>query len=154
MNFKIILNCPTYRIYDNGAVFSIKNGIFLKQTTNGNGYWKVGMYSQHKFYQAYIHRLVAEAFIPNPNNYKYVDHIDRDKMNNTVENLRWVTAKENTDNLAGKKRYSVSKKGKPHYDTLIIEKIKQDYINGMEVMQISRRYNIPRQSISRFIKGL
>jgi hypothetical protein len=46
-----------------------------------------------------VHRLVAETFIPNPNNYREVDHIDRDKTNNHVDNLRWVTRWENMANL-------------------------------------------------------
>jgi hypothetical protein len=45
-----------------------------------------------------LHRLVAIAFIPNPENKEYVDHIDRDTKNNKVSNLRWATAKENANN--------------------------------------------------------
>lgn len=44
-----------------------------------------------------IHRLVAQAFIPNPNGYDTVNHIDENKMNNSLENLEWVTAKENAN---------------------------------------------------------
>ena len=45
-----------------------------------------------------IHRLVAEAFLPNPDGKPFVDHIDRDKLNNNVSNLRWVTKSENLMN--------------------------------------------------------
>lgn len=46
-----------------------------------------------------LHRLVAQAFLPNPNNYREVDHIDRDKTNNHVDNLRWCTREENMANV-------------------------------------------------------
>lgn len=46
----------------------------------------------------YIHQLVAEAFIPNPDNLNEVDHIDRNGLNNNVNNLRWVTHQENMEN--------------------------------------------------------
>lgn len=62
-----------------------------------------------------VHRLVAEAFIPNPDNKPFIDHIDTDSTNNVVENLRWVTAKENSNNNLTIKHHSEVKKGHPYW---------------------------------------
>jgi hypothetical protein len=59
-----------------------------------NGYRQVSIYKKHYL----VHRLVAETFIPNPENKPFIDHINRDRSDNRVENLRWVTAQENQNN--------------------------------------------------------
>jgi len=147
----IIKGYENYVAHYSGKIWSNKSGIFLAEGDNGNGYKKVNLYNpKHK--QFYIHILIATAFVPNPHGYKYVDHIDRNKENNSASNLRWVTAKENTDNTAGKKRYSVSRKSQKSYTPEEIQRIKDEYNNGAKVMELSRKYKIPRQSISRFIK--
>lgn len=70
----------------------------LKTTKNCYGYHTIGLWKNGKVKQYRVSRLVAEAFIPNPDNKPYVDHIDTDKSNNIVTNLRWVTPKENSNN--------------------------------------------------------
>ncbi len=67
----------------------------IKPHPNNSGYLDVSLYIDGKRYHEKIHRLVAEAFIPNPNHLPEVDHIDTDKTNNTVSNLKWCTHSEN-----------------------------------------------------------
>lgn len=62
---------------------------------NKNGYLAVNLYKNGKMYHRYIHRLVAETFIPNLNNYEEVNHIDCDKTNNCIWNLEWCNRKQN-----------------------------------------------------------
>ena len=61
------------------------------------GYRTVGLVKNGKMKTTYIHRLVAEAFIPNPNNYPMVNHIDEDKSNNYYKNLEWCTCEYNNN---------------------------------------------------------
>lgn len=65
---------------------------------NREGYPCVTLCKERKSHAFLIHRLVAEAFIPNPENKPFVDHIDTNKENFSLDNLRWVTAKENANN--------------------------------------------------------
>lgn len=76
----------------------------LKQVIRSNNYqyYFVGLLKNGKRKYFAVHRLVASAFIPNPNNYEQVDHLDGNKLNNNANNLEWVSAKENT-NRAWKK---------------------------------------------------
>lgn len=67
----------------------------MSPTSNGKGYLIVSLKMNGKRRNGYIHRMVAEAFIENPNNLPVVNHIDYDKTNNRVSNLEWCTQKEN-----------------------------------------------------------
>lgn len=67
----------------------------LKSKPKKNGYPLVTLRYNNKIEYKTIHRLVAETFIPNPNNYPVVNHIDGDKTNNNINNLEWCTQKQN-----------------------------------------------------------
>lgn len=88
-----IPDIPGYQITKDGRIWSIKSNKFIAQRIV-NGYKLVNI---NNIKNVTVHRLVANIFIPNPKNRKIVDHIDSDKLNNHVTNLRWVTQKENTN---------------------------------------------------------
>ena len=89
---------PNYLIYNDGRVYSKKSKKFMKNDVGKVGYCRVPLYCNKKCKKFLVHRLVALHYIPNPNNYPEVDHIDIDTSHNYVSNLRWVTRKMNMDN--------------------------------------------------------
>lgn len=96
MNWKKIDGYTNYSVSDNGEVRNDETGKLKKPTLNKqNGYYYVDLYSGNKRTKRPIHRLVAVAFIDNPENKKTVDHIDGNRQNNNVSNLRWASFSEN-----------------------------------------------------------
>lgn len=73
----------------------ITKGHVLPQSDNGHGYQFVSLWKFNKGRRFYVHRLVASAFIPNPNNFPIINHKDENKSNNRYENLEWCTQKYN-----------------------------------------------------------
>ena len=84
-----------YGITSCGKVWSYRRKRFLKYGVNRKGYLYVVLCKDGKTKTYTIHRLVAEAYIPNPDNLPQVDHIDNDKTHNYVNNLQWITNKNN-----------------------------------------------------------
>lgn len=81
-----------YLITEDGKVYNKKWKRYVKPQLNGRGYYRVYIAGKMRF----VHRLVAEKYIPNPENKPQVNHKDGNKLNNNVNNLEWVTSKENS----------------------------------------------------------
>tara|TARA_R110001599_G_scaffold13894_4_gene61606 strand:- start:220 stop:672 length:453 start_codon:yes stop_codon:yes gene_type:complete len=86
---------PNYLIYPDGRVQNKNTGRILKQHISSKGYYTVKLYNNGYSKDLKIHRLVGIHYIPNPNNYPQIDHIDRNRQNNNSDNLRWVTNSQN-----------------------------------------------------------
>lgn len=122
--YKIIPGFEDYGITKTGKVYTLKNNnIRLKKSYyQKNGYENIDLMMNGKRKHFLVHRLVANAFIPNPNNYDEVHHKDEDKTNNNIENLEWCTRKQNLSHYY--------KKGKPIHNFINVKliRVKDDKI--------------------------
>jgi len=135
----------TISYYDNYLVSNLRNvkntktNKILKPHDDGNGYHRVNLYNNNKSKHKKIHRLVAGAFIGNPENKKCIDHIDNNKQNNN--NLRWCNYQENrrnsklsSKNTSGIKRVHFNKKTKKYSAQITIDgnQIQLGYFENIE----------------------
>ena len=148
----------TYKVSSDGDVYSIKDNGKLKKLKPGDdkdGYYKVGIYINHKVYTRRINRLVAEIFIPIPDRYielgltakdLEVNHIDGDKHNNDVSNLEWATTKENIHH-AWKHKLAKAHKGDNHpnsvYTSEDVKKVCKHLVaNKLTMKEISEKTGV------------
>lgn len=89
--FKPAVGYDGYLISDYGRVYSCKTNKFLTQAPNAKGYNRVELCVNGKAKNVSVHRLVAEAFIDNPDNLPIINHKDEEKQNNRADNLEWCT---------------------------------------------------------------
>lgn len=133
---------PGYENYQVSSFGRVKNSRewLLKCQPNNKGYLVAPLHNNNHCKTIAVHRLVALAFLPNPNKLASINHKDEDKTNNHVENLEWCTAKYNT-------RYSHAK-GIKQYDT------NGNFIRMWEaISDIESELGIPRANISKCCKG-
>lgn len=135
-----------YMVSSYGRVKNATTGMILKQRTNYKGYNLVGL---GKGDTKVVHRLVAEAFIPNPDGKPCVDHINTVRDDNRVENLRWVTYSENNNNPLTLPRM-IRDQGKPIIQLSLTGQTLAyyPYMNDAE-----RKTNVLRKCISKCVLG-
>ena len=99
-----------YEIDREGNVWSKLKKKFMKPHLINTGYLSIRLREKGKTTRFLLHRLLALQFIDNPDNLPCVDHIDRNKLNNSLDNLRWVTRSQNCRNKTGVKGWSFDKR--------------------------------------------
>lgn len=151
-----------YLISPNGDVYSTRrrgcNGQYLKPHLNSNGYLKVDLRKGKERTLKLIHRLVAEAFIPNPDNKPCVNHKDGNKHNNDVNNLEWCTYSENMKHaFRNELNHVPGLNGEEHplsklkkEDVELIKSMKNTNITGSE---LGKRYNVTKEAIYNIWNG-
>lgn len=135
-----------YQVSSWGRVRSnYRGGRILKSGKNADGYLLVVLCKNGKHTSYRVHRLVAQAFIPNPHNKPEVNHIDENKGNNYIENLEWVTSKENLNHGTRNTRM-VTSKSKP----IICLDTNIEYISATEC---ARKTGLSQGNITQVLKG-
>lgn len=115
--------------------------IYLEcKKSNMNGYEVVGIDGKTKT----VHRLVAEAFITNYDNKPCIDHVDGNRANNNVKNLRWCTQKENCNYAIAKKNYS---RAKTKYSIQLLQEVLASIKNNCKWDKISVEYQVDKHTL-------
>lgn len=109
--WRFIDNYPNYEVSNLGRVRNSKLGRLLKGVDN-KGYVRVSLSNEYGKKLFLVHRLVAQAFIPNPNNFPQINHKDENPSNNSVENLEWCDSKYNL-NYGNRRRKAIVSTQKP-----------------------------------------
>lgn len=164
-NVRSVDRCITY---SDGRVYHYKGKMVVKMPHVRDSYLYVRLNKNQYYCHCKVHRLVAEAFIPNPDNLPYIDHIDTNKKNNIVTNLRWVTARGNCLNeLTRKKRRKNAKatmkkvletRKKKHSKTAEHTTLQYDLNMNFiaeypSIMEIHRKFGYDFSSIAKCCKG-
>tara|TARA_R110000868_G_scaffold16113_2_gene73013 strand:+ start:152 stop:619 length:468 start_codon:yes stop_codon:yes gene_type:complete len=121
-----IYGYENYIIYENGDVLNVNTGRYLKPELNKQGYNCIKLYKHGKTIHFRIHRLLALAYIPNPENKKEVDHINRNRSDNRLENLRWASRYENSQNKGMFKNNTSGEKNISYYERYKIWRFRKE----------------------------
>lgn len=97
-NFQIIKEFPNYVIKQDGTIINTKTNRIITAGLSQDGYPRVCLKKEGKQYNRFVHRLLAETYIPNDTSENIVDHINGIRTDNRLENLRWTTSKGNRNN--------------------------------------------------------
>lgn len=149
---------PDYQVSNTGLMRSFKSGYewrLMRPFIDERGYTRISVFKNGKKGPAQVHRLVALAFLTNPENRPYVNHKDCNPANNVLSNLEWVTAKENMEHASINGRLAT---GERHWRCKISdEQIAEIKIHLeqriMTMPEIARMYRISASSVSNIYRG-
>tara|TARA_R100000656_G_C3939607_1_gene126470 strand:- start:171 stop:755 length:585 start_codon:yes stop_codon:yes gene_type:complete len=143
-----------YEINEKGIVIGLVRGKVLKTPLDKYGYKKLVLSKDGKKKFTSVHRQVAKAFIPNPENLPEVNHKDGDKLNNYWENLEWTTGRKNMQHAHETGLIDYNKvSGENCYITNLtnstVKEIRQKMANGVRNKDIEKEYGLGRSTVSK-----
>jgi len=144
-----------YYVTEDGRVISKKRNIEIKPNIKKTGYTNTILSVEGKTLHIPIHRLVAETYIPNPDNKPCVNHKDGNKLNNAVSNLEWVSYKENIAHAIStglKTSIAGTNNPKAKLTREIVEQIRKDYRTIKSYRKVAKLYNIDYTSVYDIVK--
>ena len=132
----------SYKVSDTGLIKSIKRNVILKAGVASHGYLTVSLWRNGKGKTHNVHRLVAEAFIPNPFNFPETNHKDGNKLNNAVKNLEWCSYSHNLNHAY---KNNLHQQGENHY----IAKLTNENVRFIREMYTPRHKEFGARALSR-----
>lgn len=150
-----IKGLPNYMVSNFGRVYSEHSNKLLKLIEHRKGYLKVYFGQRSVRRGFFVHRLVALAFIENPNRYPSVNHINCNKKDNHFQNLEWCTNTMNIEHGVANGRYLNRAKGQDHYASKLSERqvleIRHKFNNGYSRRMLAVKYQVSRSNIKQII---
>lgn len=129
-----------YKVTLCGRVWSIRSNRFLKAHMDSSGYLQVSLTKDKHRKLTLLHRVVASSFIDNPDNLATVDHIDNNPLNNSVDNLQWLSAKDNMFKSRAKCYKFISPQG--------------EFVTAYGLAKFARKMNLDASALCKVQKGI
>ncbi len=127
-----------YAVCEDGTVLNLKSRRILKPSLNENGYLYVSLWKDKKGHTRIVHRLVAEAYIPNPQNKPFVNHIDANRANPHKDNLEWCTQSENIQHA-----YRIGNKSqKQHFTFEELDWLLNEFLNNHSMSELAKKMGV------------
>ena len=149
MEFKTISEYPMYEISKNGIIRNRETKKIKSQYVGSTGYYMCTLTKDKKHKPKRVHRLLAELFIPNPNNELFINHIDGNKLNNSISNLEWCSHSYNMKHAfrTGLINNTGEKNGMSKLNEEKVKEIKILLSNKVSQYKIAELFNISRSAV-------
>lgn len=148
----------TYLVCSNGDIFG-PTGKKLKARENADGYAVITMGNKRiRRSTQFVHRIVAELFLPNPEKLSDVDHLNGERMNPDVSNLQWVTHEENVRRAYERGshigRITGEKNPKARLTPDFVLKLREEYNAGVTIQEMADKYGMPWNTVGNAVKKI
>jgi hypothetical protein len=131
----------------NGKLLSKVTGEYYKPCICRKGYERVTLYINRKAYTMRVHRLIATAFLPNPDNLPQVNHKDGDKQNNRLDNLEWISNRDNMD-------HAIDNDLTGNRETVLVRNLETGEVTSIYgIGKVEKLYNLPTRVLQTHLKS-